>query len=291
MATPSLAIAVIGKDEREQIKRWMHSPGEVPFLEEVVYVDTGSSDDSREVAAKAGATVHEFAWCDDFSAAKNHSIGLCSSEWVLQLDADEHLPEKYWGAVQKLIENPEAQWYNLTIHNFEEDPHRFHMPMMKVGKAPRLFRQHHRYGMRYPVDGKVYPMLVHERLVDVPQVVSAQWEPGDVAISHYGYLVERPEPNEYYRKLNLAQLELTPYSWRHWFFLSTYELWYRRFRPALSMLNRALLHSHTFWNKDGFTLLQERKAMYNQQRAEYVQKRKMREQQLQGTNYAPYVPS
>lgn len=290
MAIPSLSIAVIGKNEREQIQRWMHSPGEAEFLKEVIYVDTGSEDDSREVAEKAGAVVHEFPWCDDFSAAKNRSIELCSSEWVLQLDADEHLDPKYWPVVERLIQVPDAEWWNITIHNFEEDPRVYEHPKMKVGKAPRLFRARHRYGIRYPVDGNVYPMLVHERLLDVPQVVSQKWEPSDVAISHYGYLVERPEPNEMYRRLNLEQLKLTPFSWRHWFFLSTYELWYRRFRPALALLNKALMYSWTFWDKDGYPLLQERKAQYNQQRQQTVQARQARAEQLRGTNYTPFTP-
>jgi len=290
MATPTLSIAVIGKNEREQIKRWMHRPGEVPFLKEVVYVDTGSEDDSVAVAERKGATVHHFDWCDDFSAAKNFSIEQCSSEWVLQLDADEHLQEKYWPKVEALIQNPEAQYFNITIFNFEEDPRQVKHPLVKLGKAPRLFRQSCRYGFRYPMDGKIYPMLVHERLLGVPQEVPARWEPMDLGISHYGYLIERPEPNEMYRRLNLAQLELTPFSWRHWFFLSTYEFWYKRFRPALNMLNKALLYSFTFWSKEGLPLLMERKNMYHSTRTNYIQTKRQRAQQLQGTSYATYEP-
>ena len=288
MATPSLSIAMIGKDEREQLKRWMHKPGEVPFLKEVVYVDTGSEDDSIAVAESMGATVHQFPWCDDFSAAKNFSVEKCSSDWVLQIDADEHLPEKHWPKIEALMENAKSEYYNVTIFNLEEDPRQVKNPLVKVGKAPRLFRQHRRYGMRYPVDGKVHPMFVHERLLDVPQELPQEAEPMDFGISHYGYLIERPEGNEMYRRLNLKQIELTPFSWRHWFFLSTYEFWYKRFRPALNMLNKAMLYSFTFWEKEGFSLLLERKQMYHNTRAEYAQKKRQRAEQLKGTNYAVY---
>jgi glycosyltransferase involved in cell wall biosynthesis len=59
--------------------------------DEIVVVDTGSTDRTKEIAAGCGAKIFDFPWIDDFSAARNDSIIHCSGEWILYIDADERL--------------------------------------------------------------------------------------------------------------------------------------------------------------------------------------------------------
>ncbi len=59
--------------------------------DEIVVVDTGSTDRTKEIAAGFGARLFEFPWIDDFSAARNESVGHCLGEWILYIDADERL--------------------------------------------------------------------------------------------------------------------------------------------------------------------------------------------------------
>jgi tetratricopeptide (TPR) repeat protein len=61
------------------------------LVDEIVVVDTGSVDDTVAVAHAHRAVVDEIDWCDDFSAARNHSLDLASGEWVLHVDADERV--------------------------------------------------------------------------------------------------------------------------------------------------------------------------------------------------------
>src|SRR5580658_3270077 len=63
------------------------------LVNEVVIVDTGSTDNTRRIALDHGARVYDFPWCDDFAAARNECIRHASSEWIFWLDADDHLPE------------------------------------------------------------------------------------------------------------------------------------------------------------------------------------------------------
>jgi hypothetical protein len=58
------------------------------LVDEIVVVATGSVDDTVAVAHAHRAVVDEIDWCDDFSAARNHSLDLASGEWVLHVDAD-----------------------------------------------------------------------------------------------------------------------------------------------------------------------------------------------------------
>lgn len=82
-----LALVMIARDEASGIGRALDSAR--AHVDRMIVLDTGSVDNTREVAAAHGATVHEFAWCDDFSAARNAALVHSDAAWNLVLDADE----------------------------------------------------------------------------------------------------------------------------------------------------------------------------------------------------------
>ncbi|MFZ3008136.1 MAG: glycosyltransferase [Phenylobacterium sp.] len=82
-----LALVMIARDEAHQIARALDSAA--PFVDLMIVLDTGSVDGTREIARACGAQVHEFAWRDDFAAARNASLALSPADWNLVLDADE----------------------------------------------------------------------------------------------------------------------------------------------------------------------------------------------------------
>ena len=63
------------------------------LVDEMIVVDTGSTDRTRDVAGQGGARVVDFAWVDDFAAARNESIRHATGDWIFWLDADERLDE------------------------------------------------------------------------------------------------------------------------------------------------------------------------------------------------------
>jgi hypothetical protein len=62
-------------------------------VDEIVVVDTGSTDRTLEIARAHGARVGTFVWCDDFAAARNAALDLATGDWVLSIDADEWLAD------------------------------------------------------------------------------------------------------------------------------------------------------------------------------------------------------
>ncbi|MEB3355553.1 MAG: glycosyltransferase [Synechococcales bacterium] len=84
-----LSLCMIVKNESHNLHRCLSSV--CAWVDEMIIVDTGSSDETVAIAQQYGATVDFFAWRDDFGAARNYSISKASGNWVLILDADEEL--------------------------------------------------------------------------------------------------------------------------------------------------------------------------------------------------------
>ncbi len=86
---PFISFCAIVKNEAENLPRCLASVQ--PYVDELIIVDTGSTDETIAIAQQYGAKVSHFEWCDDFAAARNYSLSLVSGVWVLTLDADEEL--------------------------------------------------------------------------------------------------------------------------------------------------------------------------------------------------------
>jgi glycosyltransferase involved in cell wall biosynthesis len=86
---PRLALVVIARNEARCIARCLTSAR--PYVDAMIVLDTGSTDDTVAIAEACGATVHHFTWCDDFAAARNAALAHSDADWNLILDADDWL--------------------------------------------------------------------------------------------------------------------------------------------------------------------------------------------------------
>lgn len=82
-----ISVCIIAKNEEKRIEKCLASIK--PYDFEIIVVDTGSSDNTKEIAAKYADKVLDFEWCDDFSAARNFSLREASNNWIFMLDCDE----------------------------------------------------------------------------------------------------------------------------------------------------------------------------------------------------------
>lgn len=95
-----ISLAMIVRDEAAVLGRCLASVQ--GLVEEIVVVDTGSTDDTVAIAESYGASVHRFDWVDDFAAARNHALARTAHPWRLVLDADEWLVDR--GAARELLD-------------------------------------------------------------------------------------------------------------------------------------------------------------------------------------------
>ncbi|KMT22789.1 glycosyltransferase family 2 protein [Clostridium cylindrosporum] len=85
------SLCMIVKDEEKVLSKCLESVKD--FIDEIILVDTGSSDLTKEIGAKFGATIYDFKWCDDFSKARNYAFSKSTKDYILWLDADGYITQ------------------------------------------------------------------------------------------------------------------------------------------------------------------------------------------------------
>ena len=110
----TLSVAIITKNEELNLRRTLAS---VHFADQIVVLDSGSTDRTIEIARAANATVYQEPW-RGFAAAKNSAIAKCTGAWVLSLDADEELTPELQTEIQSLLSsNPPVDAYRIRRRN------------------------------------------------------------------------------------------------------------------------------------------------------------------------------
>lgn len=87
----TLSVCMIVKNEENILKRCLRDAAY--FADEIIIVDTGSTDKTKEIAYQFTDKVYDFSWCDDFAAARNVSFGKASCDYLMWLDADDRIDE------------------------------------------------------------------------------------------------------------------------------------------------------------------------------------------------------
>ncbi|MCS7242654.1 tetratricopeptide repeat protein [Candidatus Caldatribacterium sp.] len=117
---PSLSLCMIARNEEANLLRVLSCVR--GLVDEIVLVDTGSSDRTPEIAASFGARVYHFAWCDDFAAARNEALRYAQGEWILVLDADDEMERNDLLRLKAVLSVTDAMGFMLPIRS-PLDPH------------------------------------------------------------------------------------------------------------------------------------------------------------------------
>jgi tetratricopeptide (TPR) repeat protein len=166
---------MIVKDEEVALPKCLGSVKDV--VDQIIVLDTGSTDKTPDIAKQFGAEVHHFEWCNDFSAARNDALKYVTGDWVLVLDADETLTQQIVPHMREAIESDFHLLINLVRHEVGAEQSPYSM-------VSRLFKNHPDISFSRPyhalVDDSISAILAKE----------PDWQVGylpQVAILHEGY--------------------------------------------------------------------------------------------------------
>jgi glycosyltransferase involved in cell wall biosynthesis len=175
---PLISLSMIVKNEEEFLRGCLESVKDI--ADEMVIIDTGSTDRTLEIAKSFEAKTGYFKWVNDFSVARNESLKKCTGEWILYLDADERLVAPGRFELEELLKNtPEdVGAYNCIV----ESPHARQDGGSELHYAtyPRLFRNYGHPAIQFR--GKV-----HEQISKSIVELGKRIEDSKIHIKHLGY--------------------------------------------------------------------------------------------------------
>ena len=166
---PTICLCMIVKNEEEQLARCLASAK--PLVDQMIVVDTGSTDRTVEIAKSFGATIHHHEWEGNFSKARNISMGYADTDWIFILDADEELNAADVSLLRDTIRTIEFKAIAVSVYNYSAQKRMYTSFLPSV----RLFRRDL---------GAYYEGIVHNQLRFPGQEgvlrIAAR-------INHYGY--------------------------------------------------------------------------------------------------------
>jgi tetratricopeptide (TPR) repeat protein len=192
-----VSLCMIVKDEERHLARCLASVR--PIVQEVVVVDTGSSDRSREIARAFGARLYDYPWQNDFAAARNRALAKAGCRWILVLDADEAISPADHDRFHKLVHDhcERATAFSVRTRNYTSQmnvvgwqANTGDYPAAEAGSGwfpsdkVRLFPNDPRIRFVQPVHEMVEPTL---RRHGIPITAC------DIPVHHYGKLEEARE--------------------------------------------------------------------------------------------------
>ncbi|MBX3043441.1 MAG: glycosyltransferase [Candidatus Kapabacteria bacterium] len=229
-----LTVAYIVKNEENSLPKSIASIKNV--ADEIIVVDTGSTDNTIETAKQLGAKVYYFDWINDYSAARNISIKHATSKWILYLDADERITEESKNLIRKTILEASEETGGLICEinsNYIMDDG---TEGIYNGNYPRLFRN-----IGYPVlhfFGKV-----HEQIS--PSFIERGYELSDspIVIVHEGYAISssdlKVKLNKHIKTLT-DDIQNEPYNGYTWYQLGNTLYQMKRYSECKEILENAL---------------------------------------------------
>lgn len=188
---------MIVKNEESNLKRCLDSVCDM--VDEMIIVDTGSTDTTIEIAQSYGAKVFQFEWTGSFSEARNHALRQASGDWIFLMDADDELEPGGQTAVLELAQESAADAYFFeTISYVGERPGADVLKNMNL----RLMRNFKSYFFSNAIHEQIYCNI---KAVDPAAKIMNL----DIKVYHYGYLTKNiVEHDKRARNISMLEKEL-----------------------------------------------------------------------------------
>ncbi|MDP3580489.1 MAG: glycosyltransferase [Ignavibacteria bacterium] len=168
---PKLTLSMIVKNEEKSLRDCLHSVKDV--VDEIILVDTGSTDNTIKIGEEYGGKIYSFEWVNDFSAARNFALSKTTGDWILYLDADERLDNNSVSELRKIISNNSLAAHYCTVKSYDSEGGRDNSL-----QYTRLF--HNSPDIKF--EGKVHEQIESSLIVNKYRLLNS-----NILIHHIGY--------------------------------------------------------------------------------------------------------
>ncbi len=191
LGVPTLGVAMIVKNAEDTIEAALQSVAGA--VDQVVVVDTGSTDSTPFLVARSGAELYFKRWENSFAAARNHALSFLRTDWCLILDADEVLDTENFFEVRQRMNTHGLGGLQVSIHNSLSAQNE----TSSTHSYTRLFKRHPKIR---------FEGAIHEQVADSIRALGLCIEQSECEIYHEGYKNVGPHKTE--RNADLLRQEL-----------------------------------------------------------------------------------
>jgi glycosyltransferase involved in cell wall biosynthesis len=258
---------MIVKNESQFIVQCIQSVKEL--VDEIIVIDTGSKDNTKELALSEGALLYEMEWQDDFATARNLSISYASGDWILVLDADEVIDQSDHDVIIKCINGSKNLCYKFVQRHYVNNHHVNGFIPVK-GDFPhwerqaggyfeselvRLFPRDSSLTFRNKIHELVEPSIVeqeHFEIISLP-----------VLIHHFGHLDHEKRftsKSQFYLDLGIHKIIDEPHNWKGFYELGIELIAHKRFKDSAQSLLYSIELNPLFkesWINLGYVLAEQ----------------------------------
>lgn len=165
-----LALCMVVKNEEVNLFAFLHNYH--AFFDQIVIVDTGSSDRTRQIADMFGAEVYRIPWPNSFAEARNFAKSKCTTSWIFTCDPDEDLDVHQFSQLYQMLDAPVHAWIFQMV-NFKPDGSVFYSDNVRLLRnIPEVYWTHR----------------VHENITEAAKKNNLRVEMAPFKIKHFGYL-------------------------------------------------------------------------------------------------------
>jgi GT2 family glycosyltransferase/tetratricopeptide (TPR) repeat protein len=188
------ALTMIVKNEETRLPACLESAGDL--FDEVIVVDTGSTDNTKEVALRYGARVYDFPWVDSFAAARNEALRHATARWIMWLDADDRLDHQNRERVRLLFDGlgGEMAAYAVKVRSVLDAANLSFRLLDQV----RIFPNHPEVRWDYRVHEQTLPGVLR---------LGGQIRWSDIVVDHVGYQQVEVRRSKLERNLRLLEMD------------------------------------------------------------------------------------
>lgn len=206
-----LSVCLITRNEEDNLERALRSVKSI--ASEIIITDTGSTDNTIEIAQEYNARINHFEWCDDFAAARNSCFSQASADWIFWLDADEELlPDSVDLLNDSLVQKEVFAYFILRQDFIDTSRPDLYTEMF----LPRLFRRHKDIHLIGRIHAQFSPTLL-----ELASQRGQEVKHSNIRIRHDGF-TEPMRKSKLQRDVKLLQLELRDHPGRLYYQIELY---------------------------------------------------------------------